>query len=56
MRLADFSARRALALLFPSTNVKLSRIFDLPDPLGPRTTLNLSLNWISVRLAKLLNP
>jgi len=56
IKLADFSARRALDDDFPSTNVSASRIFDLPDPFGPSTTLNASLNVISVLFAKLLNP
>src|SRR3989338_2252834 len=56
MRFAVLSARNPLLPLFPRTKQSASRIFDFPEPFGPKTTLKCFPNTNSVLFPKLLNP
>src|SRR3989338_4419170 len=56
IKLDAFSARIDFADNRPRTKQSASPTFDFPEPLGPRMTLNLLSNGISVLWAKLLNP
>src|SRR3989344_4637136 len=56
MRCDNVSALRLLLLILPRTKHRASRIFDLPEPLGPSMMLKLSPKTSSVCLANDLNP